>query len=128
MVKRCRNLGMINEEYEQRLWKHYSARGWRKAEPLDDTIPVETPRLLSRSVRLLIDEHIRTREQLLDDFRLPASDVESLCGLPRGYMSSPGAELVALPRLKEQVAADHGAGVAGATLIPFRSRDTKGEL
>lgn len=129
MVKRCRNLGMINDEYEQRLWKHYSARGWRKGEPLDDSIAVEEPRLLSRSVRLLIDERIRTREQLLEDFRLPASDVESLCGLPRGFMSSPGAELVALPRLKErtpEVEADSDG--AGGTLIPFRGRDMKREL
>jgi Zn-dependent peptidase ImmA (M78 family) len=129
MVKRCRNLGMINDEYEQRLWKHYSARGWRKGEPLDDSIPVEEPRLLSRSVRLLIDERIRTREQLLEDFRLPASDVESLCGLPRGFMSSPGAELVALPRLKERTPeAEANSAGAGGTLIPFRGRDGKGEL
>jgi Zn-dependent peptidase ImmA (M78 family)/transcriptional regulator with XRE-family HTH domain len=103
MIKRCRTLGMINDEYEQRLWKHYSARGWRRAEPLDDTIPVESPRLLSRSVRLLIDENVRTREQLLDDFRLPASDVESLCGLPRGYMTAAEAAVVTLPRLRTRV-------------------------
>jgi Zn-dependent peptidase ImmA (M78 family)/DNA-binding XRE family transcriptional regulator len=125
MVKRCRNLGMINDEYEQRLWKHYSSRGWRKAEPLDDTIPVETPRLLGRSVRLLIDEHIRTREQLLDDLRLPASDVESLCGLPRGFMSSRGADLVTLPRLKDREPAPEPSTTdTSATLIPFRGART----
>jgi len=123
MIKRCRTLGMINDEYEQRLWKHYSSRGWRRAEPLDDTIPVEAPRLLSRSVRLLIDEGVRTREQLLDDFRLPAADVESLCGLPRGFMSSGGADLVSLPRLKERPSApDDSNPSGGATLIPFRGR------
>lgn len=124
MIKRCRNLGMIGDEYEQRLWKHYSARGWRKAEPLDDSLPVETPRLLSRSVRMLIDERIRTREQLLDDFRLPGSDVESLCGLPRGFMSAQGADLVTLPRLKGRAPVPDGnAGDAGANLIPFPSRE-----
>jgi Zn-dependent peptidase ImmA (M78 family) len=125
MVKRCRNLGMINDEYEQRLWKHYSARGWRKAEPLDDTIPVETPRLLGRSVRLLIDERIRTRGQLIDDLRLSASDVESLCGLPRGFITSSGADLVTLPRVKERgLATDASADGTGATLIPFRRART----
>lgn len=123
MVKRCRTLGMINDEYEQRLWKHYSARGWRKAEPLDDTLPIESPRLLSRSIRLLIDESVRTREQLLDDFRLTASDVESLCGLPRGFMTSNGATLVSLPRLKDRMATSEESPTSSATLIPFRSRE-----
>ena len=122
MIKRCRTLGMINDEYEQRLWKHYSSRGWRKAEPLDDTIPVEAPRLLSRSVRMLIDEGIRTREQLLDELRLPAADVESLCGLPRGFMSSSSADLVTLPRLKERSRAMAESAAEPGTLIPFRSR------
>lgn len=127
MIKRCRTLGMINEEYEQRLWKHYSARGWRKAEPLDDTISVESPRLLARSVRLLIDERLRSREQLLADFRLPASDVESLCGLPRGFMTSDGAELVSLPRLKEREPQSSPAQnpPGGGTLIPFHDSSRK---
>lgn len=53
MIKRCRTLGIITDEPEQRLWKHYGARGWRKAEPLDDTLATEVPRLLERSIRLL---------------------------------------------------------------------------
>ena len=122
MIKRCRTLSMINDEYEQRLWKHYSSRGWRKAEPLDDILPVEAPRLLSRSVRLLIDEGIRTREQLLDDFRLPAADVESLCGLPRGFMTSSGGDLVTLPRIKERQPPASETTPESATLIPFRGR------
>ena len=123
MIKRCHNLGMIGDEYEQRLWKHYSARGWRKAEPFDDTLPVEAPRLLARSVRLLIDEGIRSREQLLNDFRLPACDVESLCGLPRGFMSTASAELVALPRLKAKEDTDQGKPRGAGQLIEFRRRN-----
>ena len=81
------------------------------------------PRLLSRSVRLLVDEGVRTREQLLDDFRLPAADVESLCGLPRGFMTSGGADLVSLPRLKDrQTAPGDNNPNSGGTLIPFRGR------
>lgn len=122
MIKRCRTLGIIGDEYEQRLWKHYGARGWRKAEPFDDALSTEAPRVLARSVRLLIDERIRTREQLIDDFRLPASDIESLCGLPRGFMSSAGADAVPLPRLKDRVApSDSTLSAEGnGTLLPFR--------
>jgi hypothetical protein len=56
---------------------------------MDDLLKPENPRLLSRSVRLLVDENIRSREALLNDFRLFGSDVEALCGLPRGYMTTP---------------------------------------
>lgn len=89
MIMRCSNLEIITDEYKQRLFKNYSAKGWRKHEPLDSEMemPVEQPRLLSRSIRLLCDERVYTKPELLSAVRLPAHDVESLCGLPTGYMS-----------------------------------------
>jgi Zn-dependent peptidase ImmA (M78 family)/DNA-binding XRE family transcriptional regulator len=115
MLMRCSALGMMSEEAERRLWKYYSARGWRKSEPLDDVLTPEEPRLLARSVRLLIDEGVRSREALLGDFRLPAADVESLCGLPRGYMNKSEADVVALPTLKRAPEPS-----AAGTVVPFR--------
>lgn len=98
MIKRCASLGMISEEYERRLWKHYSARGWRKSKPPnhEDVLSPEEPRLLARSVQLLIDEGVRSKDDLLSDFRLYGRDVESLCGLPRGFMSAEKAKVVTL--------------------------------
>jgi len=92
MIMRCANLEIISDEYKQRLFKHYSAKGWRKHEPLDSEaeMPVEQPRLLSRSIRLLCDQRVYTKSELLSAIRLPANDVESLCGLPAGYMSNDG--------------------------------------
>jgi Zn-dependent peptidase ImmA (M78 family)/transcriptional regulator with XRE-family HTH domain len=100
MVKRSAQLGMVSSEYEARLWKHYSARGWRKSEPLDDKFKAEVPRLLARSVRLLIDEGVQSREDLLAELRLTATDIESLCALPRGYLNLASAEVVPFPSLK----------------------------
>jgi Zn-dependent peptidase ImmA (M78 family) len=118
MIMRCENLGMLSEEYKRRLWKSYSARGWRKSEPLDDALKPESPRLLSRSVRLLVEERVRTREALLSDFRLHGPDVESLCGLPRGYMTAQSADVVAFPKLKHASGDGDGEGL----VVPF-SRD-----
>jgi Zn-dependent peptidase ImmA (M78 family)/transcriptional regulator with XRE-family HTH domain len=120
MIMRCRSLNLTSEEYEQRLWKHYGARGWRKSEPLDDKLTPEMPRLLSRSVRLLVDEGIRSRQELLDDFRFSASDVESLCGLPRGYMTSQDADVIAMPRIKSKASPETLS--ANATVLSFRRR------
>ncbi|MBC6439877.1 MAG: ImmA/IrrE family metallo-endopeptidase [Rhodospirillales bacterium] len=110
MIIRCARLGMLSEEHQRRLWKHYSARGWRKSEPMDDELAREYPRLLSRSVRLLVEEQVRSREALLNDFRLHGSDVEALCGLPRGYMTTKAADVVALPKLKRPDSSNVGGG------------------
>ncbi len=115
MIMRCAKLDMLSEEYQRRLWKYYSARGWRRTEPLDDVLEPEYPRLLNRSVRLLVDEKVRSREDLLSDFRLYGSDVESLCGLPRGYMSSQSADVLRLPTLRRPARSDDDVG----SVIPF---------
>ncbi len=115
MIMRCAKLDILSEEHQRRLWKYYSARGWRKSEPLDDELSPEHPRLLSRSVRLLVDEKVRSREALLSDFRLHGPDVEALCGLPRGYLTAESAEVVTLPRLKRSTPSGEGGG----SVVPF---------
>ena len=100
MIRRCSGLGILNEEYERRLWKHYGSRGWRKSEPLDEQLDAENPRLLARSVQVLVEQKTRDRRSLLTDFRLRGPDVEALCGLHPGYMSADSDEVVTFPGLK----------------------------
>ncbi|MEQ8966440.1 MAG: XRE family transcriptional regulator [Azospirillaceae bacterium] len=116
MIMRCAKLDMLSEEHQRRLWKYYSSRGWRRSEPLDDELAPEHPRLLSRSVRLLVEENVRSRDELLSDFRLHAPDVEALCALPRGYMTSESADVVALPRLKHSPPSSD----SGGSVVPFK--------
>ncbi|SFE66776.1 ImmA/IrrE family metallo-endopeptidase [Nitrosomonas sp. Nm166] len=91
MIVRCRQLGIIDDEYTTRLWKNYSARGWRKGEPLDDEIDFEPIRLLPRAVDLLISEGGLTKETVLSALELGPSDCEKLCGLSSGYFSQPSS-------------------------------------
>lgn len=116
MIMRCIGLGVVEGAYEQRLWKHYTTRGWRKGEPLDDVLVPENPRLLARSVRLLVDEGHRTRRDLMSDFRLSSSDVEALCGLDQGYMGAEQAEVVPFPKVR----ARPGRADEGGQVIPLR--------
>ncbi len=118
MIMRCVALGIISEDYQRQMWKYYSSRGWRKKEPLDDSLTPENPRLLARSVKLLVEHNVRSREQLLNDFRLNAADVEALTGLPRGYMSNQKADVIAFPKLKTSSEGPGGSG----TVIPFDRR------
>ena len=115
MIVRCAKLRMMSEEFERRLWKHFSSRGWRKSEPLDDRLFSEKPRLLNRSVRLLIEEKVRSREALLAELRLHGQDVETLCGLKPGYMTAEAADILRLPALKHRKVPSHSIG----SVIPF---------
>ncbi|PPD35843.1 MAG: hypothetical protein CTY19_02010 [Methylomonas sp.] len=87
MISRSKQLGIIDEDYAVRLWKNYSARGWRKGEPLDETINFEPIRLFPRAINLLLSEGGLTKEGLLNTFGLGAPDCEQLCGLPEGFLS-----------------------------------------
>jgi Zn-dependent peptidase ImmA (M78 family)/DNA-binding XRE family transcriptional regulator len=98
MAKRCEELGVIDEDQAKRMWMNYGRRGWRTEEPLDDRLPVEKPRLLRRSIELLVDERVKTREQILLDLPYAQTDIEELTGLPRGYLSGIGE---VAPKLRE---------------------------
>lgn len=87
MIMRCRQLEIIDEDYATRLWKNYSARGWRKGEPLDERIEFEPVRLLPRAVNLLLSDGGLTKEGLLAAIGLGAADCERLCGLPEGFFT-----------------------------------------
>ena len=100
MIVRCEHLGLVGPEETRRLWINYNRRGWRGEEPLDVILKAEEPRVLRRSFEALIDEGIRTREQIVSDLCLPAREIEELSALPRGYLSGQQAELKAFPRLK----------------------------
>ena len=84
---RAEELKFIPVDQAKKLWITYSRRRWRKQEPLDDQIQIEVPSLLSISIQLLIEEQIRTKEQILSSLDLPAHDLESLANLPQGYFS-----------------------------------------
>lgn len=106
MIRRARHAGLISEDAERRLWVNCSRRGWRKAEPFDDSMDVEEPRLLRRAIELLLDGGAQTPQDLLASLALPASDVESLAGLPRGYL---GQDFAPVTLLEPSEAVAHGA-------------------
>lgn len=96
LIMRGKALGIISDEYAERLWRNYSYRKWRQREPLDDSLEQEKPSLLSKSIKLLVDEKIFTKQILKNDLALYDEDIEVLCGLPKGYMSESFGSLVHL--------------------------------
>jgi hypothetical protein len=103
MIMRAQHLDLINEEATQRLWKYRATRGWHRREPLDlpSETPVEEPRLLRRSIELIVSEKVRSKSDLLvTDFGLGAADVEMLASLPSGYLSETADVVAFEPRFK----------------------------
>lgn len=110
MIKKTEDLGIITETQARRLWINMSRRGWRKQEPLDNKLVSEQPRMLRRSFELLFESGVKTPKQVVDDLRLPASEIERLACLPDGTLTR---QDVVEPRLKS-------ANEKG--VIPFRPR------
>jgi Zn-dependent peptidase ImmA (M78 family)/transcriptional regulator with XRE-family HTH domain len=117
MIMRCEQLGILKSEQAQRCWINMSRRGWRKREPLDNQLAPERPRLLKRSFELLVNEGIKTPEQILSDLALNAEDVVSLACLEEGYLSGKAPSVLAMPQLREELR----TAITG-NLIRFRSR------
>ncbi len=97
MIKRCTDLGIITDTTSTQLYKHYSAKGWNRGEPLDREFPEDPPKLLARAIKELVETGERSKNELLEnEFIIPASDIETLTSLPRGWLRSDG-DVVSFP-------------------------------
>jgi Zn-dependent peptidase ImmA (M78 family)/DNA-binding XRE family transcriptional regulator len=96
MVSRAKQLEIISDDYATRLWKNYSARGWRRGEPGDDKVAFEETRLMRRAIALLIDEGGFDRARIVSEIGLFPADIERLGGLPENYLRVPDNNIVQL--------------------------------
>lgn len=94
MIYRAGELGFISERQQKDLRVGYAKRKWHLAEPLDDVIPVERPRLLQRSIDMLVREGARSRADVMVGTTLGRGDVERLSVLPNMYLSDHEAEVI----------------------------------
>lgn len=118
MAKRAHQLGMLSDSAVQRLWQYRATRGWHKREPLDlpSETPVEEPRLLRRSIEMIVQAKVRSKADLLStDFCLRGHDVEQLACLQPHYFADPTTVVPFEPKLKTK----DGAGIS-ADVIPLR--------
>lgn len=117
MIMRLRGLGILDEDGAQSLFKRRSARWGAKAEPGDGDRAPEQPRLLRRSIDLLINEHVMPREAIPRHIGLATHDIEALAGLPAGYLSVTD-NVVQFARLRI-IAQEGSPSSSGGTVLPF---------
>lgn len=117
MIRRALHAGLISDDMERSLWINYGRRGWRKNEPYDLEMEHEEPRLLRRSFELLLAEGGQTPDDIVTSVALPPGDIETLGGLPSGYLNT-----FARVALREVTEASRTPPAAGRrSLIQFPS-------
>jgi len=102
MIMRCEALGLIREEGARRLWINYARRGWRSGEPFDGKLEKERPRVLRRSITMLLAEREQSVSQILSSLALAPKDIEELCDLDPGTLTGETADSRAMPVLKSR--------------------------
>ena len=122
IIKRLKALEMLDEEGALMLFKRRSARWGAKSEPGDEDRRPEQPRLLRRTIDLLVEEKVMPLDAIPRHIGLAAGDVEALAGLPKGYFQGK-TNVVKFARLKttqrpvdDQPAQDK--------VVPFRPAST----
>jgi len=123
MIKRCQDLELIDSDATARLWKGRSARGWVKKEPLDDSFEFEQPKLLKRSVMMLIENKILTKASLRKHLGMPEPLLEELVNLPTGYFSDEQRNTVIDIRLKPRPSKARPADLYGTgSVVSFHQK------
>ncbi|MBK7491186.1 MAG: ImmA/IrrE family metallo-endopeptidase [Nitrosomonas sp.] len=121
ITMRLHTLDMIDDDGKLSLFKRRSARWGGKSEPGDGDRKPEQPRLLRRTIDLLVDENVMPLDAIPRHIGLSDMDVEMLAGLPEGYFQGKN-NVAQLARLR---VAPTDTGVhkvlSSPVVLPFRS-------
>jgi Zn-dependent peptidase ImmA (M78 family)/DNA-binding XRE family transcriptional regulator len=101
MINRSQSLNLVSEDQAKRLWMNLNRRDWRRFEPLDDLAP-ERPQTVAKCFSTLIEEGIKSKEQIIMDLRLAPKDIEELTALPAGFLRGAPIDESGGPQLKRQ--------------------------
>jgi Zn-dependent peptidase ImmA (M78 family)/transcriptional regulator with XRE-family HTH domain len=85
MIVHAKRLSLINDEQYRLLLMNYSRKQWGALEPLDDAILVETPEYFSKCFNVLIENNVKTQDELLHDLSFSPQDIEDLVCMDSGF-------------------------------------------
>ncbi|MEZ5740833.1 MAG: ImmA/IrrE family metallo-endopeptidase [Burkholderiaceae bacterium] len=112
------------------LFKRRSARWGAKSEPGDDDRRPEQPRLLRRTIDLLVEEKVMPLDAIPRHIGLAAGDIEALAGLPEGYFQGKTkvVEFVRLKAVQKPTDDRPGQGNEVVQFRPVSNPDVKGTV
>jgi Zn-dependent peptidase ImmA (M78 family) len=122
LIMRLEALELISEEDKITLFKRRSARWGAKSEPGDETRSPEKPRLLRRTVELLLSANVMPTEGIARHLGISEQDIEMLTGLPKNFLSTK-ADVIELPSLRVRAAnVSADSPFATGAVLPFERR------
>jgi Zn-dependent peptidase ImmA (M78 family) len=124
MIFRARDAGLLSEDTERKLRIGMSRHKWRVREPYDDTTETEEPRVLRRSLEMILSQSDQTPGDVMAQTGLPTSDIETLSALPTGYLAN--YSRVALLPPPNRVVSNH-TEEEGARIISLSQRHVRTE-
>lgn len=119
IIMRLKALELLDEDGALILHKRRSARWGGKSEPGDEDRRPEQPRLLRRTIDLLVEEKVMPLEAIPRHIGLATGDVEALAGLPEGYFHGK-TNVVEFARLKATQKQVDDQPARGNKVVPFR--------
>ena len=119
MIMRLKAIELLDDDGASILHKRRSARWGGKSEPGDEDRSPEQPRLLRRTIDLLVEEKVMPLEAIPRHIGLAACDVEALAGLPEGYFQGK-TNVVDFARLKATQKPVDYQPAQGDKVVPFR--------
>lgn len=119
IIMRLTALELLDDDGALILHKRRSARWGGKSEPGDEDRRPEQPRLLRRTIDLLIEEKVMPLEAIPRHIGLAARDIEALAGLPEGYFQGK-TNVVEFARLKATQKPSDDQPAQSNKVVPFR--------
>jgi len=121
IIMRLHALDLVDENQKIALFKRRSARWGAKSEPGDGERTPERPRLLKRTIDLLVEEKVMPLESVPVHLGLSEADLEMLTSLSEGYFRGHN-NVLQFARMKENaIRSDAPASHTGA-VVPFKVR------
>lgn len=83
---RAKDLGIMDKHQYGYLIRQMNMKGIRKHEPFDDDVKVSRPAVLPHAIRMLVENRVQSKHQILSSIGINGDDVESICGLSAGFL------------------------------------------
>lgn len=86
MIYRCQDLELLTPNQIKYLKDQMSYSGYWKKEPLDDQIPLEKPFAHKQAFQLILDNHLVTPNEIIEEIGCSSQEIEKYSFLPQGTL------------------------------------------